>query len=357
VVEFDPDILAANPSLECARLDGQKFRMDSQGIRQFLKSAARTKDGRIRGVASKFLDGKSVGPFSYSGVRSDDPNDHVPHENRRELRGLRVIAAFLNNDDIRENNTLDMYVEEERRHFIRHHLIDFGNSLGSATNRPKNAKEGYEYHFEPGQLLKTLTTFGVDRPPRRTAGTVVFPSVGNFSSESFQPELWKSNLPNPAFEKLSDRDGFWGAKIVAGFSNDQIASAVHAGKYSDPDAERMMVEILRDRRDRTANYWFRRVAPLDGFRVAGNRLVFRDLAIEAGLDKPEKVVYDVWLNSSSQPSVFSALNAGTSMPVQLSAKSPLEVQITRRSLGVPDVTVKVFIQKVYGNPTVTSIQR
>ena len=63
------------------------------------------------------------------GVRDDDPNDTVPHEHRRELRGLRVFAAWLNHTDMKEDNTLDMFVEEGGRHFVKHHLVDFGEAF------------------------------------------------------------------------------------------------------------------------------------------------------------------------------------------------------------------------------------
>jgi hypothetical protein len=357
VVEFDPRILSAKNDLQCQRLDGQKFSMTAEGIQHFLEKSARTKDGKIRAMASKYLDGKPVGPFSYTGVRSDDPNDRIPHEHRRELRGLRVIMAFLNDDDIRENNTLDMYVEENQRHFLRHNLIDFGNSLGSATNRPKNSKEGFEYHFDPGEFMLAVFTFGLDRPPHRELAPMAFPSIGNFTDEDFQPEQWKSNLPNPAFENLTDRDGYWGAKIVAAFNDEQIAAAVHSGGYSDPEAERRVIEILRNRRDRTANYWFRRIAPLDRFHLEGNDLSFADLAIEAGLDRKTNVQYDVVVTPSGLSPVSSQLAAGSSIPLQIPADSPVDVRITRLSQDWPKLTVRVQVQAVNGNPTVVRIDR
>jgi hypothetical protein len=69
-------------------------------------------------------------------MRDDDPNDLIPHEHRRDLRGLRLISAWLNDNDIREGNTLDMYVEEDGRRFLKHYLIDAGSALGSDTTHP-----------------------------------------------------------------------------------------------------------------------------------------------------------------------------------------------------------------------------
>ena len=89
--------------------------------------------------------GKVVGQFTFNGRRSDDPNDVFPHERRRELRGLRLFAAWLNHDDARAINSIDTYVEENGRRYIRHYLQDFGSNLGSGSTSAQQPRGGYEY--------------------------------------------------------------------------------------------------------------------------------------------------------------------------------------------------------------------
>ena len=83
-----------------------------------------------------------MGPFSYEGMRTDDPNDIVPHEDRRELRGLRVFAAWLNHHDTRSINSMDTLVEENGIRYLKHYLLDFGSILGSAGFAPKDPWNG-----------------------------------------------------------------------------------------------------------------------------------------------------------------------------------------------------------------------
>ena len=56
-------------------------------IDQMLSRVRKDGDGRYRALASLYLEGEPVGPFHFHGVRSDDPNDTIPHEHRRSLRG------------------------------------------------------------------------------------------------------------------------------------------------------------------------------------------------------------------------------------------------------------------------------
>ena len=90
---------------------------------------------------------------------------------------------------------------------------------------------------------------------------------------------------------MTDRDGYWGAKIVASFSDAQIAAAVEAAHYEDPRAVEYLVRNLIVRRDKIARHWFGRVAPLDFFEVRDGALRFHDLALDLGLS-PERT-YDI----------------------------------------------------------------
>ena len=105
--------------------------------------------------------GKVVGQFRYTGTRPDDPNDIYPHERRRELRGLRVFAAWLNHDDARSINSIDTYVEEGGRHYIRHYLQDFGSNLGSGSTSAQQPRGGNEYLIEGDKIAKGLFSFGL----------------------------------------------------------------------------------------------------------------------------------------------------------------------------------------------------
>ena len=89
---------------------GKRRRLTRRDVNNVLRRAARQPNGKYRVLASRFADGKPLGNFRYYGTRPDDPNDIVPHEHRRELRGARVFGAWLNHDDSRGVNSLDMLV-------------------------------------------------------------------------------------------------------------------------------------------------------------------------------------------------------------------------------------------------------
>lgn len=302
VVYLDPDNLVLDDELEATFQQGDSlvtYSTDAAaGQRELtmevfqenvLARYPRDAQGRVRAMASKFLDGIPKGPFSYLGVRDDDPNDVIPHEHRRELRGLYVIAAWLNHVDSKQGNSLDMFIpapgspeDGPAIGYLRHHLIDFGSTLGSGATHPHRFRHGTEHDFDALSVVLRFATLGFYERPWQDvdADTLSYPSsTGYYSIDNFDPADWRSNIVNPAFINRTPRDGYWGAKIVMAFTDRHLDAAVAAGRYTDPRAAQYLLEGLEKRRDATGRYWFREVSPLDDPRIERGALVFDDLWI------------------------------------------------------------------------------
>ena len=68
-------------------------------------------------------------------------------------------------------------------------------------------------------------------------------------------------MANPAFDERTERDVRWGARIVAGFTDDLIRAAVESAQYSDPRATDYLTRVLIDRRDAIRARWLSPNAP------------------------------------------------------------------------------------------------
>lgn len=244
-------------------------------------------DGSFRIMASLSIEGEIIGPSRYEGTRPDDPNDIVPHEDRRDLRGLYVFSAWLNNTDTKPTNTLDTVVTENGVRFIRHYQLDFGNALGSDGDAPKDPRLGHEFLFPtPIAALEQTLTLGLRPASWELAHFPKMPAVGNFDSQSFDPARWKPSYPNPAFLNCLPDDEYWAAKQVMAFSDDDIRAIVETARYSDPRAADYVVATLAHRRDAIGRAFFSAILPLDYFRVESGQLVFDDLAVRYGFHAP-----------------------------------------------------------------------
>ncbi|MGH9675307.1 MAG: hypothetical protein ACRD44_19220 [Bryobacteraceae bacterium] len=280
IVRFTDEQLVLGDDVQLKDSLGRARKMTGRDLTELLMRVDRQKDRRYRGTASLLLAGQPVREFRYHGTRKDDPNDVVPHEHRRDLRGLSVFCAWLNHDDSRAINTLDMLVEEGGRKFIRHYLIDFGSILGSASNGPNSPHSGFGYLFEAKPAAAQFFSLGVHVPRWARAKYPHLPSVGMLEADAFDAEAWVAEYPNPAFTNRLPDDAFWGAKQVMAFTDEQISAIVKTAQYSDPRAEQWVTECLIKRRDKIGRAFFARVLPLDRFEVRDGRLVFEDLAVK-----------------------------------------------------------------------------
>jgi hypothetical protein len=115
VVTFRRDRVRVGEGVEFTTREGDERTLTTADLDSILGSVQRLEDGRWLALASEFLGGEWMGPFDWQGRRKDDPNDRINHQDRREIRGLRIFSAWLCHMDTKQGNTLDMYVEEWAR--------------------------------------------------------------------------------------------------------------------------------------------------------------------------------------------------------------------------------------------------
>ncbi|HEY3156499.1 MAG TPA: hypothetical protein VGK76_07765 [Candidatus Eisenbacteria bacterium] len=264
-----------------------------------LSRGAVLSDGTYSAFASLFLPGHVLGSPSMRRRRPGDSNDWYRHTNRRELRGLYVLCSWIDDWDTKDHQFLDTFLARpDSLGHVDHYLLDVGSSFGAQANGPKALWQGYESTVDFGWIARRFVMFGFAIEPWRQAHeNSGIPSVGNFESEVFYPGHFATEQQQAAFREMTDADAYWGAKIVASFSNAQIAAAVGSAHYEDPRASEFLVRNLIQRRDKIARYWFGRVAPLDFFWIDDGMLRFHDLAVDIGLAGARG--YDVEVESES----------------------------------------------------------
>jgi hypothetical protein len=323
--------------------NGIKRGMTDNDVNRIFAKVPVDSDGTVQVVASFKLEGEVIGPFKYYGTRPDDPNDIFPHEDRRELRGLRLFAAWLNHDDSRSINSKDFYVREGEEGYIKHHLIDFGSCLGSGSVRVQSRRAGNEYMIEWAPILKSALTFGLWDRSWRYIDYPDYPGIGRFEGDAFQPELWKPEYPNPAFERMLSEDAFWACRTIARFDDQMIAAITRTGKLRSAEAERYLIETLIKRRDKILRYYLTRLNPLDEFEVReeerGQTLLFKNLGEALRLGKAGSYEYQ-WalfdnLSGTSQP-LGSVETTGTArVPIPGEKAEFLKVSIRTVSSDQP----------------------
>lgn len=266
--------------------NGRRRALEHGDIQALLRKAHRRADGTYRVIASKALPGRPVGGFRFYGTRSDDPNDLVSHEHRRELRAYGTFAAWLNHVDSKSINTLDTVIEQDGKMVLRHHLLDFGSTIGSAGVYPREAYEGWEYLVEGRKTLGGMPSLGFYVKDWRTIPMYRARSVGAFPRDNatWDPEAWKPRYANSAFRAARLDDKFWAARRLQAFTDDILNAVVRVGQFDDPRSEEMLSKFLIERRDAIVRRYLPAVNPVVDVRLApSGTLTFRNAAVDAGV--------------------------------------------------------------------------
>jgi hypothetical protein len=289
IVYFRPERTRIREGATIKTTGGDKRPLTQHDVDSILALAHREPDGTIRALASLNV-GNVKGPFMYAGTRADDPNDWCPHQHRRELRGLNVLGSLVNHYDLKDHNSMDVYIGKKDRGYLRHYLMDFGSCFGSDGQYVKHPRKGYANMFDFRDVLVNTFTLGTKSWTWENHRPWKYPSIGYFESELFEPNKFDPIIPNPAFEQLTDQDGYWGAKIVMAFSREDLAALVSSGRFSDPEAEYYLLTTLLERREKIGHYWFSQINPLDYPTLRSEDgtwyLDFTDLAVYYGVKLP-----------------------------------------------------------------------
>jgi hypothetical protein len=353
VVYFRRSLLKLKPGLTVTDNTGVTRPFDNAALDELLDSASR-RGPLIRMVASRWLPGRMLGPFTYAGVRDDDPNDVVPHEDRRDLRGARLLAAWLNHFDSREQNSMTTWMSPEpKRHDVPvghalHWYMDLGDCFGSEWAWEGISRRlGHAYYLDVPYLVEDFLTLGIQERPweraRRSTQGAIF---GFFHARDFAPELWRGGYPNPAFGRMGERDGAWAARIIARFTPELLQAAVRAGDYTRPEHSDFLLQQLGARQRAILRRYFSKLSPMADWTVEGLSLCGRDLSRAAALAEPSGYRYRAALYAGEPPA--AAPEPATIARVE--ADGRVCISLPRRTLDprlAPDSAARYVVVDVW----------
>ena len=320
LVNVDPRKVRINPEATVRDASGVRP-LTPRDIEEIFKLGARNPDGTYRMSASRFVEGRPMGNFTHFGTRPDDPNDIYPHEHRRELRANRVFAAWIQHDDSRALNTLDMLVSANGKSYIKHYMFDFGAILGSSPDR---RAAGFQYMYEGKSTLAGLATLGLWTPSFEFANYPkdLYPYVGLIQADHFDPLRWKPSYPNRAFSNMRPDDAFWAARIVAQFSDEALAAIVKKAQFREQRAADYILSVLIKRRDKVVSAWLNSVNPVMNFRLAGDGTVtFDNAALMTKTSTPPTGYAISWSRFDNAADTHQAVGSETTVPAP-TARAP-----------------------------------
>lgn len=163
---------------------------------------------------------ESIGAWEFGGLG---------HENRRELRGLGLLAAWLSWFDSRTDNTKVRLVRDSQDVRIEHFISDLGGGMGTGAGLFSPQGEN------PNDLTWTFTEPEIARGPGRM-------------TTPFRIRHFKPNVPTPAFAAMTTDDARWMARLIGQLTENQLREALIGSGYNNAEAK-LYLEKLISRRD------------------------------------------------------------------------------------------------------------
>lgn len=367
VVFVAPSAFKLTAGLTVTNNSGVTTPFDEKALKKVIDESPH-RDGRIRMQASAWLPGYLIGPFRYEHTRADDPNDVIPHEDRRELRGGRLLAAWLNHFDAREQNSMDSWIAENPKGppdaspgYVRHYYLDTSDSLGSEWDWDGVSRRlGFSYLLDWGDVSTDFLTLGLLSRPwdqvRKQPGQELF---AYFDVEHFVPDKWVNEYPNPAFTRMTERDGAWMARILARFTPEMVAALAKMGRFEKASNTEYLTKVLQGRLERILARYLTRVSPITDVRAQGERVCGRDLARIRGVRSAAEFRYTATLSvDGAPPAPLAVITEGEETCVPLGAPASRDrYLVIRVRNGVAPGPLELHVRETGGAYVVAGLDR
>ena len=157
---------------------------------------------------------------------------HNPFLNRRELNGLRVMMALLNNWDLKTVNNAIYEVGGQRRYVVSDLGATFGNT-GNSLTRSKGDPEDYA----DSQFIEHVTPRFVDFVMHSRPFVLSAVNVPNYRTRTRMEQITK-HVPRA--------DARWLGRRLSMLSETQIRDCFRAGGYG-PDDISVYSQVVRKR--------------------------------------------------------------------------------------------------------------
>jgi hypothetical protein len=310
--------------------------------------------GLFRVGATRWPIGADLGPTPPTGKRADDPNDRVPHEDRRTLRALKLIFGWLGMTQGDATVLRDVYVGAPGRGHVLHYLAGLSGALGAdAVVRPRPPRDD-DSDLAGQNVWITLGTLGLyQQKPHLTPEQ--WPSIGEYR-ETWSPKDFSTGPPFEPMDRALPPDLYWAARRIAGLRTADLVRALDAGHYHDDSARALLQDKLRDRQRNAVRWAFSQVTACEVERLdqAGHQtpavLILRDEATSLGVVDALTKLYEIELVDDTGHRLGDrqrlALSGGALFPVRLPEVAPGYVVVrvrASRETGVAPRAMEVHL--------------
>jgi hypothetical protein len=252
-----------------------------------LKALAPPGPNGYRVVALRLPPGVDLGPTAPSTSRFDDPNDRVAHRDRRTLRALKAMAAWLAITRFDSHTLRDIYVGRSGAGHVRHYVAGLDGALGADAVVREADCDGERAAPSPWVRLVTL---GLYQKRSLTPTSTECPSMGALSDDVDLDAFSTSFEP---MSRALPGDLYWAAKRLAQLTEADLDAAVAAGQLSDPLSRARIHAAIARRKVSVIARGLSLVTPLEVVRLDGATIHARDEAVRLGYAASADARYEI----------------------------------------------------------------